>query len=117
MKVGLSPILTLPAYHAPPPPLHPPACQAYPSGPPLLSAHHRVLPLLQAALRSQQLDSRKAEGSQRELSQKEAQLDRLSLRLQVRGGGQSEGAVTEGGAAGQAVPQVAGEGGRAVRGS
>ena len=88
MKVGLSPILTLPAYHAlPPPTLHPPVRQAYPSVPPLLSAQYSVLPLLQAALCSQQLDSRKAEGSQRELSQKEAQLDRLSLRLQVRGGG------------------------------
>ena len=36
----------------------------------------------QTALSSQQLDSRKAEGSQRDLAQREAQIDRLTHRLQ-----------------------------------
>ena len=36
----------------------------------------------QTALSSQQLDSRKAEGSQRDLAQRDAQIDRLTHRLQ-----------------------------------
>lgn len=44
-----------------------------------------IILLCQGAISSQQMDSRKLEGGQRDIAQKESQIDRLSLRLQEEG--------------------------------